>query len=82
MGVIGWRKHKAYRKGVVLGQPVAMVSRSSDQWLAVYWGDMPGYRPEAATREERQHTIVGTFLTVDQAVAAVEERHAGPAACE
>jgi hypothetical protein len=75
MGVIQWREHKAYRTGHVLGQPVAMVSRNAVGWLATYWLDIEGYRPEAATADDRQRTIVGTFPTAELAVTAVEERH-------
>jgi hypothetical protein len=81
VSVIQWRKHKAYRTGHVLGVQVAMVSANADGWLATYWGDMPGYRSEAATADERRRTLVGTFLKADLAVAAVEERHLGREAC-
>lgn len=62
---ISWRKHRAYRKAIDLGQEVGMVSRNASGWLASY-----------------RRQLLGQFPGVDEAVAAVEERHQGPYACE
>jgi hypothetical protein len=80
VGVIQWRIKRSIRTGYVVGEHVAAVMLTGGGWLALYWGDLPGVRSREASSDSRAR--IGCFPSVDEAVAAVEERHAGRDACE